>query len=208
MPATQEPVLLKPRVEEFLTYCGARNLSRNSIRAYRSDLGDFVHLSGGSEIPVTHVNRKLIRAFVVRLHEGGIRLASIQRKLAAVKSFCNWLQGEGLLEASLIESISGPRRRYELPDVPAEAEVSQLLGGDMPTVSPERDRIILELLYGSGLRASEVIGVNVDDFRDEDAMVIRGKGRKERFVIFGEYAQAALSAWLTHSSRTARQDAA
>jgi len=78
----------------------------------------------------------------------------------------------------------------------------------MPTVSPERDRIILELLYGSGLRASEVIGVNVDDFRDEDAMVIRGKGRKERFVIFGEYAQAALSAWLTHSSRTARQDAA
>jgi integrase/recombinase XerC len=62
--------------------------------------------------------------------------------------------------------------------------------------SPERDRVILELLYGSGLRAAELVGINVDDFRDEDVLVVRGKGLKERFVIIGEYAQVAIKAWL------------
>lgn len=195
MPVTPEPVLLKPRVEEFLTYCGARNLSRNSIRAYRADLNEFVDLSGGETIS-SQVNRKLIRSFVVRLHESGIELTSLRRKLAAVKSFCKWLDGEGLLDFRLIESIPGPRRRHDLPDVPNESEVKRLLDGEIPTASPERDRVILELLYGSGLRTSEAIGINLDDFRDEDVIVIRGKGRKERFVIFGDYARNAIRAWL------------
>jgi integrase/recombinase XerC len=196
MPVTQEPVLLKPRVEEFLTYCGARNLSPNTVRAYRADLAEFVALSGGSETTSAQINRKLIRGCMVRLHESGVKRSSIQRKLAAVKSFCKWLEAEGLLESSLIESISGPRQRHELPDVPNEGEVKQLVEGKIPTASPERDRVILELLYGCGLRAAELVGINVDDFRDEDVMVVRGKGRKERLVIIGEYAQAAIKAWL------------
>lgn len=201
MPVTPEPVLLAPRVEEFLTYCGARNLSPNSIRAYRADLAEFVALSGGSDIISSQINRKLIRSFVVRLHECGIKLVSVQRKLAAVKSFCKWLEAEGLLEASLIESIHGPRRRDELPDVPNEGEVKELLDGQILTASPNRDRVILELLYGSGLRAAELVGINVDDFRDKDVLLVRGKGRKERFVIIGEYAQAAIKAWFPIRTR-------
>jgi len=196
MPVTQEPVLLKPRAEEFLTYCGARNLSPNTVRAYRADLAEFVSLSGGSETTAAQINRKLIRMLMVRLHEGGAKRSSIQRKLAAVKSFCKWLQAEGLIEPNLIESISGPRLRYELPDVPNETEIKILLDGKIPTDSPERDRVVLELPYGCGLRAAELVGINVDDFRDEDVMIVRGKGRKERFVIIGEYAQAAIQAWL------------
>src|ERR1022692_3011729 len=102
MPVTQEPVLLQPRVEEFLTYCGARNLSPNTIRAYRADLAEFVVLSGGSEITSSQVNRKLIRSLMVRLYESGAKRSSIQRKLAAVKSFCKCLNSEGLIESSLI----------------------------------------------------------------------------------------------------------
>jgi len=201
MPVTPEPVLLKPRVEEFLTYCGARNLSSNSIRAYRADLVEFVALSGGSDIMASQINHKLIRSFVARLHECDIKPATVQRKLAAVKSFCKWLEAEGLLEASLIESIHGPRRRDKLPDVPNEGEVKQLLDGQILTASPNRDRVILELLYGSGLRPAELVGINLNDFRDEDVLVIRGKGRKERFVIVGEYAQAAIKAWLPIRAR-------
>jgi site-specific recombinase XerD len=196
MPVTPEPVFLKPRTEEFLTYCGARNLSPHTIRAYRGDLTNFVALSGGGEMTVLEIDRKLIRRFVVQMHDAGAKPRSLQRKLAAVKSFCRWLEAEGLLDAGLIESISGPRRRDELPDVPNEGEVRKLLDGEIPTASPERDRVILELLYGSGLRASELVGVNLNDFRDEDAMVVRGKGHKERFVIIGEYARAAIKAWL------------
>lgn len=201
MPATPEPVLLKSKIKEFLIYCEARNLSPNSVRAYRADLNEFVDLCGGDETLSSQVNRKLIRAFVVRLHESGIKLTSVRRKLAAVKSFCKWLDGEGLLDSRLIESIPGPRRRHSLPDVPTESEIKQLLDGDIPTASPERDRAILELLYGSGLRAAELIGINVDDFRDEDVIVVRGKGRKERFVIFGDYAQRAIQAWLPVRAR-------
>lgn len=153
-------------------------------------------LSGGSEITVNQINRKLIRGFVVRLHEAGNTKTTVMRKLAAVKSFCKWLEAEDLLEASLIESISGPRRCYAMPDVPNESELTKLLDGELLTASPERDRVILELLYGSGLRASELIGINLTDFQDEDALLVRGKGRKERFVIVGEYAQAALKSWL------------
>jgi len=198
MPAIPEPVFLKPRVDEFLAYCGARNLSPNSVRAYRTDLSDFIALSGGNEITTAGaISRKLIRQFVAKLHDGGMKQSSVRRKLAAVKSFCKCLEGEGLLPASLIDSIAGPSRlREELPDVPSEDEVKKLLDGEIRSAAPERDWVILELLYGSGLRAAELVGINLDDFRDEDVLVVRGKGRKERFVIVGEYAQAAIKAWL------------
>jgi integrase/recombinase XerC len=196
MPATPEPVLLKPRVEEFLTYCGARNLSPNSIRAYRADLAEFTAFSGGSETTVDQIGRKLIRRLMTQLHDRGTKRSTIVRKVAVVKSFCRWLEAEGMLDAGLLLSLGTPRRRYELPDVPSEDAVKKLLDGEISTGSPERDRLVLELLYGGGLRASELIGINVDDFRDEDDLVVRGKGRKERHIIFGEYAQAALKIWL------------
>jgi integrase/recombinase XerC len=148
------------------------------------------------ETKVEQVTRKLIRRFLARLHEGGTKATSIRRKLAAVKSFCKWLENEGLLDAGLLQTLSGPRRRDELPDVPGEAEIKRLLEGEIPTACPERDRVVLELLYGSGLRVSELCGINVDDFRDEDALLVRGKGRRERLVVFGEYAQAAIREWL------------
>ena len=198
MTVTPEPVLLRQRVDEFLTYCSARNLSPNSLRAYRSDLSDFIALSGGGEVTTDGaISRKLIRKFVVQLHDGGMKQCSVRRKLAAVKGFCKWLEGEGLLAAGLIDSISGPSRlREELPDVPSEDDVKKLLEGEISGASPERDRVILELLYGSGLRAAELVGINFDDFRDEDVLIVRGKGRKERLVIVGEHAQAAIKAWL------------
>jgi integrase/recombinase XerC len=202
MPPTPEPVLLRPRIEEFLTSLVARNDSPNTVRAYRNDLGVFVDLSGGSETTVAQVNRKLIRSFITRLYETGMKSASLHRKLAAVKSFCKWLEAEGLLDAGLLETFSPRRRRDLLPDVPSETDVEELIDGELSTASPERDRVVLELLYGSGLRASELIGINVDDFRDEDALLIRGKGRKERNVIVGEYAQVALKTWLPLRAKT------
>ena len=159
MPVTREPVLLAPRVEEFLVYCGACNFSANTIRAYRRDLADFVALSGGSETSTAQINRKLIRSFSSLLYKTGVKLTSANRKIAAVKSFCKWLEAEGLIEASVIESIAAPRRRSELPDVPNEPDLKQLLDGEIPGICPERDRAVLELLYGSGLRASEVVGI-------------------------------------------------
>ncbi len=195
MPVTREPVLLAPRVEEFLVYCGACNFTANTIRAYRRHLGEFVALCGGSKATTADLNRKRIRSLSSILYESGLKLATVLQRLAALKSFCRWLEAEGLIEASIIESIAAPRRHSELPDVPNEPDLKQLLDGEIPGVCPERDRVVLELLYGSGLRASEVVGINIDDFREEDLLLVRGKGRKERLVILGEYARAAIQDW-------------
>jgi site-specific recombinase XerD len=196
MPVTPEPVSLK-LVEDFLTYCSARNLSVHTLRAYRSDLTQFVAFLGED----VALNRKLVRRFLVELHNAGLKPQSVRRKLAAVKSFCRWLEAEGFAEAGLIDFIAGRYRRDELPDVPSEGEVARLLDGNL---SP-RDRLILELLYGCGIRNSELVGINLDDFRGPDVLVVRGKGKKERFVIVGEYAQAALNAWLEDREKILRK---
>jgi len=187
MPFTPEPISLK-LVEDFLVYCSARNLSVHTLHAYRSDLTQFVAFSGED----VALDRKLVRRFLVHLHNAGLKPPSVRRKLAAVKSFYRWLEAEGYAEAGLIDFIPGRYRRDELPDVPSESEVTRLLDGD----HSQRDRLILELLYGCGIRSSELVGINLDDFRDPDVLLVRGKGKKERFVIMGECAQAALKAWL------------
>src|SRR6185437_1384885 len=95
----------------------------------------------------------------------------------------------GLLDAALIDSLTSARRRHPLPDVPSESDVAKLLDGEMPGACPERDRAMLELLYGAGLRASELVGVNLSDFQDEKVLLVRGKGRKERQTIVGACAR-------------------
>lgn len=194
MPVTQEHVFLRPRVAQFLTFCGARNLSANTVRAYKRDVTDFVEVIG-ADPAVTDINRKLIRAYLVKLSEGGLTRSSVYRKLAAVKTFCRWLENEGLLDSALIETLTSGRRREQLPDVPTEAEVQRLIDGDIPGKCPERDRLILELLYGAGLRASELVGINMSDFQENGVLLVRGKGKKERLAIFGECAQRALDTW-------------
>ena len=199
MAITQEHVSLK-LVEGFLLHCSARNLSLHTLHAYRTDLSQFVTFSGEE----ARVDRRLVRRFLVHLHDAGLKPISMKRKLAAVKSFCRWLEAEGYLEAGLIDFVANRYRRDELPDVPTEGEVKRLLGGDLLQHSrpgcvsqkPERDRLVLELLYGCGLRASELVDINCDDFQGEDVLLIRGKGKKERQVIVGEYARDALKAWL------------
>ncbi|MFZ0824036.1 MAG: tyrosine-type recombinase/integrase [Terriglobales bacterium] len=199
MPAIPGPASLN-LVEGFLTHCSARNFSAHTLRAYRADLTRFVAFAGED----TAVDRKLVRRFLVQLYNAGLKPTSVRRQLAAVKSFCRWLEAEGLLEAGLIDYIASRYRRDELPDVPNVGEVTHLIEGEIlqhgpancAAQKPERDRLALELLYGCGLRASELVGINCEDFHGEDVLLIRGKGKKERQVIVGECARAALKAWL------------
>lgn len=188
LPVTPEPSSLQSKIEEFLAYCAARNLSPHTVKGYRHDLQDLAAHAGAQAL-----NRKLLRSFLVSLHLKGLAASSIQRHLAAVKSFSKWLDSA---DDRFIRSIPGPRRADKLPDVPSEADMQQLLDGGIPSPHPERDRLILELLYGSGLRVSELVGINLADFQDRRVLLVRGKGKKERLVVFGEYAQRALDAWL------------
>ena len=121
------------------------------------------------------------------------------RSLAAVRSLYRWLAQQGVVEQNPAKLVSTPKLPKKLPRVPTIEEMNAVLDGEMPEVAafPERDRLLLELLYGCGIRNSELIGINLDDIRmSAEAILIRGKGKKERYVPFGESAAAALGAYL------------
>src|SRR6266481_2028446 len=194
MDSTQERSL-SPMIQQFLISLSARNLSPSTIRAYRADLaelGEFV----GPDAKASQIDRKRIRAFLVHLHEAGISRHSVYRKLQAIKTFYRWIDDERLPHDARILTLSSPRGRDQIPDVPSEADMMRLCDGKSATACPERDRVIPELLYGSGLRVSELVAVNLSDFKRVDVLLVRGKGRKERLVPVTECSQVAIAAWL------------
>ncbi len=140
-----------------------------------------------------------IRGFLSHLYDKGLSETSVARALAAVRSLYRWLAQEGVVEQNPAKLVSTPRLPKKLPRVPTIEEMNFLLDGKMPEVAsfPERDRLLFELLYGCGIRNSELVGINLDDVSlSNQAILIRGKGKKERFVPFGGSALAALAAYL------------
>ncbi len=124
---------------------------------------------------------------------------SVARSLAAVRSLYRWLAQEGVVEQNPAKLVATPRLPKKLPRVPTIEEMNSVLDGQMPEAAsfPERDRLMLELLYGSGIRNAELTGINVDDVRlSAEAILIRGKGKKQRYVPFGDTAKSALLAYL------------
>jgi integrase/recombinase XerC len=124
---------------------------------------------------------------------------SVARALAAVRSLYRWLAQQGLAEQNPAALVATPKLPKRLPRVPTIEEMNVVIDGAMPEVAafPERDRLMLELLYGCGIRNSELVGINVDDIRlSSEAILIRGKGKKERYAPFGDSVRAALAIYL------------
>jgi len=188
------PIPVLKALQMFLAFCSARNDSPNTLRAYNRDLLSFINCIGHGT-PVTEITRKRIRQYLFSL-DANLKRTTVKRKIASVKSFCNWLVCESYLDTNPTEGMAGPRAHHVLPDVPSEADMTKLIDGELSSACPERDRVILELLYSCGLRASEVAGVDVDDFKAENILLVRGKGRKERLVPVGKKAQLAIAEWL------------
>ncbi|MFZ2008742.1 MAG: tyrosine recombinase XerC, partial [Candidatus Sulfotelmatobacter sp.] len=118
---------------------------------------------------------------------------------AAVRSLYRWLAREGVVEQNPAKLVATPKLPKKLPRVPTIEEMNSVIDGPMPEVAafPDRDRLMLELLYGCGIRNSELTGINLDDIRlSAEAILIRGKGKKERYVPFGDSVKTALAAYL------------
>src|SRR5579864_1752961 len=173
-------------IAQFLRALRARNASPHTINAYRKDLASFAaHVGGAGWKDIDHVR---IRGFLSRLYERGLSKTSVARSLAAVRSLYRWLAREGVVEQNPAKLVATPRLPKKLPRVPTIEEMNTVLDGQMPEVAafPERDLLMLELLYGCGIRNSELTGINLDDIRlSAEAILIRGKGKKERYVPFG-----------------------
>lgn len=184
-------------VDQFLSTLRQRNASAHTIKAYTQDLNNFGGYIGSRNW--RDVDHLIIRGFLSVLYERDLDKTSVARALAAVRSFYRWLAQEGLVEQNPAALVSTPKLPKKLPRVPTIEEMNTILDGKMPEIAsfPERDRIMFELLYGCGIRNSELVGINLDDIRlSSEAILIRGKGKKERYVPFGDSVKAALSAYL------------
>ena len=188
---------VRAAIDKFLASLRQRNTSAHTLRAYTGDLGNFAEYVGSRNWrDIDHI---AIRGFLSRLYEKGLSKTSVARSLAAIRSFYRWLAQEGIVEQNPAALVSTPKLPKRLPRVPTMEEMNSVLDGDMPEIAafPERDRLMLELLYGCGIRNSELVGINLDQIHSKNEIIlIRGKGSKERYVPFGEAVRSALAAYL------------
>ncbi len=196
---------MRTHLRSFLEYLRLnRNLSAHTVRAYEGDLTQYLsflerHLGRPAErIAPREVDQYAIRAFMGELYDRGHARASSARRLAAIRSFGRYLRRELHIDKDPGALVATPKQERKVPARLGMREVDQLLAGpDATTPLGRRDRAILELLYASGLRLSELVGLELEDINLSSRLVrVLGKGGKERIVPFNRGAAAALRAYL------------
>jgi integrase/recombinase XerC len=186
-----------------------RGASEHTVRAYTREVRGFaayLNEALGKDARIGAVEHLHIRAYLGVLYERGLSKASAARALAAIRSWFKWLAKEGKVAQNPALLVSTPKRPLHLPRVPSMEEVNRVLDSlEKPNKQeaaeaaawPARDRVIFELLYGCGIRNSELVGLNVGSVKwRDDAVLVRGKGKKERLVPLGDEAAEALSIYL------------
>jgi len=197
--------LVRDHLKAFLEHLRLNeNASAHTVRAYDSDLSQYLvflasHLDRRvSDLGPADLDHLNARAFLGDRHKRGNSKSSAARKLSAIRAFGRYLRREGLIEGDPAALVGTPKREQRIPSHLAVDEMSKLL--DTPdTTDPlgRRDKAILELFYASGLRLSELVGLDLDDVNLSGRVVrVLGKGRKERIVPFNRSAADALRAWL------------
>ena len=185
----------------YINYLEAeRNVSPYTVRNYTTDLLDFFQFLGAKGVgSLKEVDRYVVRDYLSHLIGRGLVKASIARKLSAIRSFYRYLLREEMISTSPVATTSSPKLDRRLPAFLTLEEVEKLLEApDLSTPQGQRDRALLELLYASGLRVSELVSLNLEQV-DLDSREIRvwGKGAKERITLMGKPAARALSAYLS-----------
>jgi integrase/recombinase XerC len=193
-----------------------RGSSPHTLRAYERELRAFVAYivkQQGAETLASSIEHTTIRAWLGSLYERGLSKASAARALASVRSWFRWLARFGYVNQNVASLVATPKLPKHLPRVPSIEQMNRVIdsieGGDEESSAtwPARDTVIFELLYGCGIRNAELTGLNLDDIHwANEAVLVRGKGNKQRYVPLGDSAAQALRAYL--GERQARLNAA
>ncbi len=184
--------------EDYLRY--ERGSSDHTIRAYVGDVRALVSFAGVRKKAIGDIDLALLRAWLGESTRRGAARTTIARQVSSVKTFCTWAAREGLLATDVAVRLQAPRAHRTLPPVLTADQARRVVDDTSRSASDEpmvlRDRLIVELLYATGIRVGELCGLDVDDV-DDGRRVLRviGKGDKERTVPFGVPAADALSRW-------------
>jgi integrase/recombinase XerD len=186
---------METKIQAFLSYMQVeKGLAKNTVAAYRSDLNKLNSYFSKQEIPLKRIRQEHLTDFMRALFQQGLDSRSAARALAAVRQFFRFCRRDGFIAADPAENIEAPRFRRSLPNCLSVAQVETLLTQPkLTTREGARDRAMLELMYSTGLRVSEVVNLQLQDV-DLEAGVVRctGKGDKQRLVPMGKAAIAAL----------------
>jgi len=191
-------------IDRYLDSLRQANVSPHTLRNYDADLRQFVeYLTPPDADPPRPMNidSLLLREWLGALYQRGLDAISIRRKLACVRSFFKFLLREGTIATNAARLVRTPKAPRRIPSVPSAEQTNILVEGvaadTLARPHPQRDLLLFELLYGCGLRISELVGLNLSDFdQAERWILVRGKGRKERQVPYGSKAASALAAYL------------
>ena len=220
---------MKALADRFITMLDAeRGASEHTVRAYTREVQAFAaYLAAtlGEDVEPKSIEHVHIRAYLAVLYDRGLTRASAARALAAVRSWFKWMAKVGIVEQNPATLVATPKLPKHLPRVPSAEEVNRVLDAieqgsrepraekpagvkrqgkrktsdEVYTGWPERDRVIWELLYGCGIRNSELVGIDMASLHwANDAILVRGKGRKERYVPLGDAAAQAIRSYLPH----------
>jgi integrase/recombinase XerD len=176
-----------------------RNAAANTVEAYRRDLADLAGFLSRRKCGLGTAGAEDLRRYLARLDDAGMAERTVARRLSALRQFYRFLAADGLRADDPTMSLDSPQRGRSLPRLVAETEVALLIEAARRRDAADATRLValLELLYGAGLRVSELVGLPIAAvLRDVRVLVVRGKGAKERMVPLGEPARDAIAAWL------------
>ena len=206
---SDEKYFLYPLIYNYLDFSeNIRGLSKNTTNSYQRDLNKFSKFLKASSISdLESLKEEICSAWIADLFQHNVSARSIQRHISSAKGFFNYLKKIGLVTDSPFELINSPKSPSYLPNILSPEEVSQLLNFKPKNAQEKRDLAIIELIYSSGLRVSEAVNANLNDFEDnKDFLRVLGKGSKTRLVPVGRYAQSAINGWIIERDKLVAND--
>lgn len=181
-----------------------KNASPYTVKHYNKDIDDFILFLNKEVQTVEEVNHTVVRLYLTELYKMNLSRRSVSRHLSSLRSFFTYLEREGLVTLNPFLHVHLPKQAHRLPTFFYSEEIEKLFSlADISTPIGQRNQAMLEVLYGTGIRVSECVGLNIDDIEFSlNTLLVLGKGNKERYVPFGLYAKEALHLYISEGRKS------
>ena len=207
----EKKYFLISKITDYLDFLeNIKGLSANTIKSYQRDLIKFSHFSEAANVDNFDMfNEEICSSWIADLFQQNVSARSIQRHISSAKGFFEYAQKNTLISGSPFELINSPKSPNYLPNVLSPEDVEQLLNFKPKNIQETRDMAIVELIYSSGLRVSEAVNVDLNDFEESGNFLrVLGKGSKTRLVPVGRFAQSAIDKWIEERKKISTIDEA
>lgn len=185
-------------LNNFISYLtNNKRYSPYTITSYKKDTYDYLEFLKKNNIDIKNSNYKIVEEYSKYLYKKKLSKRSIARKYSSIRTFYNYLEKNNILENNIFNLVENPKKEEKLPRFINEYELDKMF--EIPDNSPkgQRDRLILELLYGTGVRVSELVNIKINDIDfNNNSIKVRGKGNKDRYVFYGKYCKEAINNYI------------